>query len=161
MWEINIGGQALTFLYAVILGFMLCVFYDIIRALRKSGLNGNVSVFITDMLFWLVNTFITFMFLMATTNGQVRAFVLIAELSGFIICRLTLSRLLFPVFKFLVCSFWMLLSKISYYSAIGCSKIEQLLHSAKVLFCKNFKIALKEVKKLLKSVWQMLYTKVV
>lgn len=158
MWEINITTQALTFLYAVILGALLCIFYDIIRAFRKAGLNGNISVFITDILFWLVNTFLTFVFLMATTNGQFRVFVLVAELIGFVICRLSLSKLLFPFFKIILGAISKMFGIISYYSAVGCFKIEQLLHSFNKLFRKNLKIALKEVKKLLKNGWKMLYT---
>ena len=48
---------------------------------------------------------------------------------------------------------------ISHYLAVGCNKIEQFLTFIKIMLAKNFKIALKEVKKLLKSIWQMLYTK--
>lgn len=57
-----------------------------------------MSVFIGDMFFWIVSAFVTFIFLLSRTNGEIRGYVLISMLLGFVIWRITLSKPLFYAF---------------------------------------------------------------
>lgn len=98
MWEISVNDQVLTFIYSLVLGMMICTFYDILRALRKTGSRSYFSVFIGDMFFWIVSAFVTFIFLLSRTNGEIRGYVLISILLGFTLWRITLSRPLFYAF---------------------------------------------------------------
>ena len=98
MWEISVNDQVLTFIYSLVLGMMICTFYDILRALRKTGSRSYLSVFIGDLLFWIVSAFVTFIFLLSRTNGEIRGYVLISMLLGFTLWRFTLSRPNFYVF---------------------------------------------------------------
>lgn len=93
MWEINNYHQWSTFFYSVLLGIGLCVLYDLFRLDRKVFRRSAVTVFFEDIVFWLIAALATFCLLLLHTNGQVRAFVLIGLLIGFLICRLTLTRL--------------------------------------------------------------------
>ncbi len=97
MWEISVNDQILTFLYSLVLGVLLCVFYDILRAIRKTGSSSYFSVLAGDIIFWIVNSFVTFIFLLSRTNGEIRGYVLVSMLLGFIVCRLTFSKLIFSV----------------------------------------------------------------
>ncbi len=97
MWEISVNDQILTFAYSLVLGLLLCIFYDFLRAIRKTGSSSYFSVFAGDIIFWLVNSVITFIFLLSRTNGEIRGYVLISILLGFIVCRFTFSKLLFSV----------------------------------------------------------------
>ena len=97
MWEISVNDQILTFLYSLVLGILLCIFYDVLRAIRKTGSSSYFSVLAGDIIFWIVNSFVTFIFLLSRTNGEIRGYVLVSMLLGFIVCRLTFSKLIFSV----------------------------------------------------------------
>lgn len=158
MWEINITDQIITFGLSLCLGALLCVFYDIIRALRKAGFNSFTAVFFTDIIFWLFSAFVTFIFLIVRTNGEIRGYVLLSELLGFILFRISLSKLLFKMLSFIFV--WVTKIKdIIYTKTYLCfDRIEAITLK---IFCKGFiffKRALKSAKKLLKKVLCLLYT---
>lgn len=93
MWEINNYHQWSTFFYSILLGGGLCLIYDLFRLDRMVCRRSTVTVFFEDIAFWLIAAFSTFCFLLIGTNGQIRAFVLFGIAIGFIIIRLTLTRL--------------------------------------------------------------------
>lgn len=92
MWEINLVSQIISFLYAVLVGIILSVFFDFFRALRKVKLYGKTAIFFQDIAFWIIATLITFLLLIARCNGEVRGYILIGELLGFFGYRITLSK---------------------------------------------------------------------
>lgn len=100
MWEISNYNQTITFLLSLCLGGIFCALYDIIRAARKVCFNSFWAVQFTDILTWILYAFVTFVFLVARTNGEIRGYVLIGEALGFVLYRISLSKLLFPIFKF-------------------------------------------------------------
>ncbi|MBR7071892.1 MAG: spore cortex biosynthesis protein YabQ [Clostridia bacterium] len=136
-----------------------CRLYDLFRILRKTVKQTVVSVFIEDLLFWLLITFLSFLFLLSRTNGEVRGYVLLGMSFGFVLCRLTISRLLVPAeIKILgaVLSFFAFLEcKKTAFLVTFISHFEQFLKNAgkKLLFL------LKKGKKGLKKGYKMLYTK--
>lgn len=158
MWEINVGDQSLTLLYSFALGALLCVCYDFIRAMRKNGLNSFAAVFFTDIVFWIISGFVTFIFLMSRTNGEIRAYVLVSELLGFVLFRITLSRFLLFAFAFAIGKVVAVYAKISglFYSVF--EKTESALLKILKSLLKKSKIKLKSVKKLLKNRHKVLYT---
>lgn len=159
MWEININDQLLTFFYALGLGLLLCVYYDVLRAFHKAGFNSAWGVFIGDIIYCITSAFITFLFLLARTNGEIRGYVLTSALIGFVITRLTLSR----VTVFLLTKLIVSVTRIQRF--LSCNIMLFLFNFGRciVRFCKffqkNMSSALKYVKKLLKSAIQLLYTK--
>ena len=112
MWEITIKSQLISFLYAVVVGLLLSVYFDFFRTLRKCISHKNVIIFIEDITFFITATFVTFMLLMARCNGEVRAYVLIAIVAGFFIYRITLSKLIFPLSVWLLNYFLKFVNKI-------------------------------------------------
>ena len=96
MGYIDVSAQALTFLMSLGLGCVLCLLYDVVRALHNTCIKGFFEVFVCDLLFWSVCVFITFCFLVLRCNGSVRTFVLIGETIGAVTTRLTVSRLFLP-----------------------------------------------------------------
>ncbi len=160
MWEINISNQFLTLLYSICLGAILCFFYDFLRASRKTGFNSFIAVFITDILFWIISAFVTFIFLMSRTNGEIRGYVLVGQLIGFVISRLTVSRfiLLFFVFLFnLIKNLNRLLNKAF---NVVYSKTDKILLKIFKIIKKTLKTLIKSIKKLLKNRHKLLYTNV-
>lgn len=94
MWEISNPLQAGAFLAAVALGAALCLLYDLFRLDRLIFRRSTAAVVFADVLFWIIAAFAVFCLLLMTTNGQIRGFVLLAVLLGFVIWRLTASRLI-------------------------------------------------------------------
>ena len=90
------------FLLSLLLGVLLCIVFDFFRVLRLIGLNGKISVFIEDMLFFIIAALSIFVFYMKITDGKFRLIVPISALLGFIIYRLTIGKLLFFCIKKIV-----------------------------------------------------------
>ncbi len=99
MWEISNLLQTQDFLRSIALGVVLCIFYCVFAALRKAGLNSTISVFFEDLIFLIIVSPICFLFLLATTNGEVRMYVLIGALVGFFLFKFTLFKLLLFLFS--------------------------------------------------------------
>ena len=158
MWEISVGNQFITFLYSLCIGGIFCAVYDILRAARKAGFNSFVAVFVTDILFWVVGAFVTFIFLIARTSGEIRGYVLISELVGFGLFRATFSRLIFPIFKIIFQGVQKLHTYFNIFFDALYLKTESILSKFLVFMTKFFKSTVKSIKKLLKNRRKVLYT---
>ena len=147
MWEISLSGQISAFLCSLFLGAALSLFYDVIRATRAVGLNSFAAVFIGDILFFAVSAAAVFIYLVGTTNGEIRGYVLFSAAAGFLLCRITLSRAVYYFLTKLLVTLKLFLNLIS----------DRAFKT--VLFCeKPLKYLFSTLKKLLKSVYNMLYT---
>lgn len=93
MWEINSSGQYISFLYSFILGNAMGFIYDVFRFDRALFKRSNFFVFIQDILFWLICAFAFFSFSVVFASGQIRGYLLVGLLLGFLFFRLTFSRL--------------------------------------------------------------------
>ena len=108
MWEINNSFQIFTFLASIIVGIIYCAFYDIFRALRYVKNFNNFIVFIQDIFYFFIISVTTFIYLLSTTNGQIRFYVLVGILLGFIIFLTTFSRyFIFVINKILTFFIWL------------------------------------------------------
>ncbi|MBR5473581.1 MAG: spore cortex biosynthesis protein YabQ [Clostridia bacterium] len=154
MWEIDVGNQALTFALSMATGGIFCVSYDIVRAVRKVALNTFWAVLFTDILLWIIYAFVTFVFLIARTNGEIRGYVLVGEAIGFALCRISVSRLLFPILRFIAVKTAVVVRKMGQIIYVFYAKTETLILSQKKYVFKFFK----SIKKLLKNIVKLLYT---
>ena len=93
MWEINNSLQILSFSRSLVLGILLCVLYDFIKSLRLTVNFSAIAIFLQDIAYSCIAAFVTFLFLLSVTNGEMRGYVISGILAGFIISRFTLSRL--------------------------------------------------------------------
>ncbi len=136
MWEIDVGFQMLGLIYSLPLGIAAAFLYDFLRAFNKSFKPKTPIIFLFDVLYWLVLSIIYFSFFMVFTNGQIRLYVFLGSISGFIFSRLTLSRIflflllgIFKIFKFL------------------CNKLRVFLKRFARFVLKRIKISKKTLKK--------------
>ena len=102
MWEISVADQSVTFLLSIALGGVLCLIYDLFRSIRKTKEYGGVAVFFQDIAFFIICAFITFIFLLGTTAGILRAFIVVGILIGAVLMRLTLSRFFYVAVTFIL-----------------------------------------------------------
>ncbi len=90
--NVNTNEQVMTFVLSMGLGFLFCLLYDILRVFHRLWLKGFFEVFVSDILFWFVLSVVTFCFLIIRCQGSVRGYVLIGQLLGFSVARITVSR---------------------------------------------------------------------
>ncbi len=100
MWEINNSLQILGFVRSILLGALFCFWFDILRSVRKVFNCGVTAVFWQDIIFWLTCAPITFCFLLAVTNGEIRAYVIFGIIIGFLVFRITLSKIFLRIISF-------------------------------------------------------------
>jgi len=88
--EISIQGQTLAFIESILYGTLLGLFFDFFRLSRKVIKNAFLVAF-EDILFLFICTLVTFSFILRVSDGQVRAFLILGEILGFIIYCFSLS----------------------------------------------------------------------
>ena len=54
--------------------------------------SGRIAVFFEDVFWFSVASVATYMLCLARCNGEVRSYIIIGEIAGLVICRMTLSR---------------------------------------------------------------------
>lgn len=158
MWEIDIALQFYYCLLSAVLGGIFCIFYDIFRAVRLAVKFSDTAVFLQDIIYFFVLSIATFSFLLATTNGQVRIYVLVGMSLGFVIVRYTVSCVLMKIYSLLLKIILSVIRRLSVVKNMIFSYFERIFSS----FFKNSKKILKKpansLKKLLKKQSGSLYT---
>lgn len=90
---VDYTAQHLLFLWSVVGGVALSLFYDLFRLLRALGLRGRFSVFIQDVVFCLVSATVYILLLFNFSYGVLRLYALIGMAAGFLLCHLTVGAL--------------------------------------------------------------------
>lgn len=112
MWEISNLSQLSGFLYSVIIGVIFGFIYDVLRALRIVKSFKNISVFFQDVFYFIIIANMTFIFFLAVTKGEIRLYILIGVLVGFLAYFFTLSKFFTILFKLLFSKIFNLFSLI-------------------------------------------------
>ena len=104
----TLSNQTATFLWSVALGAALGAFYDIFRILRLAFKTPKWGVFVQDMLYFFAAAAFTFFFILEHNYGSMRGFILIGEISGWLLYYATAGMIVIKTAKstiFLVKSF--------------------------------------------------------
>ena len=152
MWEINNSLQLLSFARALLLGIIICLGYDVLRVYRKVYDFSSLGIFFQDVIFSVLAAFVVFIFLLGVTNGEMRGYIFLGLLIGFVVSRLTLSRIWFLSLRFVLSKIKLIFSLVSGFIYKAFDKIEVYVTT----FSKK---CIKTIKKLLKTQGNMLYTK--
>lgn len=97
--EIYLADQTAVFLQACLLGAVLALLYDCFRISRIAFRTPAGVLFFEDLLFFIICAVVTFVFMLSTVDGKIRFFILIGELIGGVVYRLTLGYLIMKVSK--------------------------------------------------------------
>lgn len=95
--ELSISQQVLVFVSCWICGIVLGVLFDVFRIFRKTISSNDWWVYIQDILFWLVASFIVFAVLLYINNAQIRVYEFLAVILGGVFYFLCFSRLIMSV----------------------------------------------------------------
>ncbi|MDR1631165.1 MAG: spore cortex biosynthesis protein YabQ [Oscillospiraceae bacterium] len=85
MYGVPLAVQTRVMLLALGLGFLIGILYDVFRIIRLSISRGRAAVFVQDILFFFLFSGITFAFCLSQNNGEVRFYIIFAEILGFLI----------------------------------------------------------------------------
>ena len=96
--ELTFSQQTTAFLYSLIFGTAAGLFYDIFKIIRMTFCKSKISVFVLDLIYVLIVSLNLFIFSAAYMFGFVRMFVMFGSIIGFLVCRLTIGRLLSLVY---------------------------------------------------------------
>lgn len=89
----NLSSQAIMFLSSCVLGFCLAAVYDVFRITRIAVKTCNAIIFIEDLIFFIIVTISSFIFIIVKNDGVFRGFLIVGELLGAILYFFTLSIL--------------------------------------------------------------------
>lgn len=92
--ELTVAGQTWSFLYSLLLGMGLGLFYDVFRILRIALPHRTIAVAMEDLVYWTSAAFLTFFFFFYTDGGRIRIYLLVGEAIGFIFYYFTLGAVI-------------------------------------------------------------------
>lgn len=97
--EISITHQCQTFLLALAVGGGLSLCYDFFRFLRLLLPEQKLLIALEDLLYCLLCGIVTMKYALWASQGKLRAYLLLGEFLGWVICHFTLGQLLFAAFQ--------------------------------------------------------------
>lgn len=97
--ELTLSAQTQAFIYSCVLGIILAVIYTVMGIIKILSPPSKKLLFVMDVLFMLVCTFITFLFSVAMTWGSLRYYVVFGELIGFFLFYLFVGELVLKCSK--------------------------------------------------------------
>lgn len=95
MFGIDHAVSFWTFIRSLGIGFIIGILYDLFRAFRLCVSRGRISVALQDVLFFILTSMITFLFLLKTSYGVVRWYIIAGEIIGFSVYRLSCGKVFF------------------------------------------------------------------
>ena len=85
--------QLIAFLLSVVLGVSFSLIYDLVRFWHFSFKCPKIAIFIVDILYFIIIGVLSFCFLLIYCKGMLRFYVFLGEILGFIMARLTVSKI--------------------------------------------------------------------
>ena len=82
MYTFPTDNQVMLFFLSVGFGFLLGIFYDILRVIRLLVSRGTTAVIVFDIIFALSCALFTYIFLLTVNKGSVRAYMILGEFLG-------------------------------------------------------------------------------
>ena len=87
------------------LGFLLGAFYDVFRVIRLLMRPSAKVVFFQDLLFFALSSVVTFLFALAVTGGELRFYLFLCLVTGFMAYYFTIGRVVVRSAKAVVAAF--------------------------------------------------------
>lgn len=90
-------NQTSLFLIFTINGVLIGIIFDIFRILRKTIKTSDFVTYIEDFLFWIITSIILFYSIFTYNNGELRFFMFLAVILGFVLYFFTISSYLIKI----------------------------------------------------------------
>ncbi len=92
MWEINLADQIISALQSLPLGVALAILFFTLESFNVAFKATRVRVFVSDIVFFILAALITFCFLLISSNGEIRGYILVGEGIGFLLFKAFFSK---------------------------------------------------------------------
>lgn len=91
-------SQLQTFEISLLFGAILGAFYDLFRIIRIFFKCRFWDVFIQDVIYFFISAVLTFLFILFINFGEIRFYILAAEIIGWILYYTTVGNLIHKLF---------------------------------------------------------------
>lgn len=126
--ELGFAQQSAAFIYSILLGAALGVFYGCLKFIRAAFRLKNVLTAALDILFMLVSSLSLFLLSLGYLSGEVRVYMILGALAGFLLFRLTIGRFLSKIYNPVICVIYSLLNRICLKIKIYAKKLLKIIH---------------------------------
>ena len=97
--KISLTEQTMIFLLSILLGAFLSFIFDFFRIFRAVFKKGILIILLQDLLYYIFCAVITFLFILSLNSGQIRGFIIIGEIIGWLIYYLTFGTMIMKFVK--------------------------------------------------------------
>ena len=95
----NMDKQITIFIFSILSGFLIGVFFDLYRIIRGNEIPGKIVTAIEDLLFWILTAILVFIFMMYT-NYAYLSFNIFAYIAiGIFVYFKLISKLVINILK--------------------------------------------------------------
>lgn len=101
-FQIYAPAQLFLFLQAIFFGIGLGIFYDVFRILRIAVKDNSIIIFFEDLLFFISASIFTFLFIFSVNSGQLRWFIFLGLILGFVVYYFTLGKLVLKISQVII-----------------------------------------------------------
>ena len=101
MYGIDLSVQIKNLMPALGIGFILGLIYDITRFLRMTFSRNKIVLFFADFLFVVFCTISSYLMILGVNNGNIRLYLIIAEITGCVIYFCTAGVIISRFFRFI------------------------------------------------------------
>ena len=91
IYSLSLADQTKGFLLSLGFGFLMGIFYDLVRIVRISISKSKKVIFVFDLLYFVFLGFCSYIFFLVVNEGDIRAFLLLGEGIGFAIYYFSLG----------------------------------------------------------------------
>ena len=94
--------QLYYFVLTIAAGLIIGILFDSYRIIRGFGTPGSFVTAAADILFWIFAAVLIFIYLLFTTNGELRYYTLVALIIGIIIYFKLISRVFLKTLRWVI-----------------------------------------------------------
>lgn len=133
------NSQIGIFLIYLIAGVLICLLYDIFRALRKTVKTPDLVTYIEDTIFWILVAIFLIYLIFVLNSGEIRFFMLIAICLGGIVYYFTLSKYFINISVHILTFVKIIVKKLLSILLIPLKLFLRINKKVKCIVCINFK----------------------
>ena len=94
--NLTLDFQVSTFLTAMVIGVVLCLLYECFRVVNALLKFNEKRVFFEDIIYFILCAILTFLHILVTNQGEIRIYIILGQLTGWLIYRFTIGRIVYP-----------------------------------------------------------------
>ena len=147
-----LGSQIGIFLIYFLAGLLICLLYDMFRAVRKTIKTSDFMTYIEDIIFWILVIIFLIYLIFILSSGELRFFMFIAICIGGVVYYFALSKYIMKISVHILNFFKVALKKILSVILIPLKLFLKFNKKVKCIICINLKNIKKNINKKSKKI---------